>query len=87
MRTIFLASVCMFVALSLVGCGRSDLIVNEQELSNASFKLVADSFSKKVYTTCVDGLEFVLLASNRKGAIEQIMDTDGLPKTCNQGAL
>ena len=87
MRTILLASVCMFVALSLVGCDQPQSDEQELPQANVTTRAVIDSFMGSIYIACVDGLEFMILTGSKKGAMLQIMDTDGLPKTCDQGAL
>lgn len=86
MKTVLIAGVCMFVALSLVGCGKSQL-VDDTGLENSSLKRVISIFTANAYVACVEGLEYMIFKGDKLGNIIQVMDTDGLPKTCDQGAL
>ena len=86
MKTVLIVGVYMFVALSLVGCGKSK-VVDDTGLENSSLKRVISIHTASAYVACVEGLEYIILKGDKLGNIVQVMDTDGLPKTCDQGAL
>ena len=70
--------VALLVVIGLTGCDMS-----ARARSNETGAVVSNGMGSMAITVvCVEGFEFVAAVGSRKAALVQVMDTDGLPRTC-----